>query len=115
MIDMDNLPPTVNGHKRPEQKCKHEIHESMRGKPLEKWHIRIFGDCADDTETGTGPWAGDLIMAVFDQNGKSWPVVSVGVDGMLHRFKGIGFENGVKVIDVEGTKVDNLGRIVIES
>lgn len=108
MIDFNNLPPSVNGVKRPEGKCKHEIHESMRGKPLEKWHIRIFGDCEDDVETGRGAWAGDLIMSTFDQNGKSWDVLAVGVDGKLHLFVGLpGW--------IEGIKVDSKGRIVVES
>ena len=108
MIDFDNLPPVVNGHKRPEGRCKHEIHESMKGKPLEKWHIRIFGEEPNDVETGTGPWAGDLLMMIFDQHGKSWNVLAVGVDGKLHLFKGL--PNWI-----EGIKVDSLGRIVVES
>jgi hypothetical protein len=115
MIDFNNLPSTVNGVKRPEQRCKHEIHESMKGKPLEKWHIRIFGYEPDDEETGKGPWAGDLIMSIFDQNGKSWDVLAVGVDGKLHLFKKVGYVNGVKVIDIEGIKLDSQGRIVVES
>lgn len=98
-----------------EVRCKHEIHESMRGKPLEKWHIRIWGDLPGEVSKEGGVQKGDLIMAVFDQFGKSWNVVAVGIDGMLHRFRGIGFVDGVKSIDVEGVKVDELGRIIIES
>jgi hypothetical protein len=108
MIDFNNLPPTVNGVKRPEQRCKHEIHETMKGKPMEKWHIRIFGYAPNDTETGKGPWAGDLIMSVFDQYGKSHDVLAVGVDGKLHLFTGL--PNWI-----EGVKVDSKGRIVVES
>jgi hypothetical protein len=115
MIDFNNLPPTVNGVKRPEQRCKHEIHESMKGKPLEKWHIHIFGTEPSDVETGKGAWAGDLILSVFDQTGKSWKVLAVGCDGKLHLFKGLGYVNGVKVIDIEGVKTDSEGRIVVES
>jgi hypothetical protein len=115
MIDLTNLPPAVNGVKRPEQRCNHEIHESMKGKPLERWHIRIFGDLPTDTETGKGAWAGDLIMSDFDQNGKSWSVLAVGCDGKLHLFKGVGFVNGRKSIDIDNIKLDSVGRIVVES
>jgi hypothetical protein len=115
MIDFNNLPPTVNGVKRPEGRCKHEIHESMRGKPMEKWHIRIFGEIESDEETGHGAWAGDLIMSIFDQNGKSWDVLAVGCDGKLHLFRNVGYVNGVKVIDIDGIKLDSAGRIVVES
>lgn len=108
MIDFENLPSEVNGHKRPVARCKHEIHESVRGKPLEKWHIRIFGDLPDDEETGTGAWAGDLIMSCFDQYGKSWDILAVGVDGKLHLFKGL-------PSTIEGVKVDSMGRIVVEN
>jgi hypothetical protein len=108
MIDFDNLPDYVNGVKRPERKCKHEIHESMRGKPLETWHIRIFGDLPTDDETGKGAWAGDLIMSKFDQFGKSYDVLAVGCDGMLHLFKGLPSH-------IEGIKLDPKGRIVVES
>lgn len=84
--------------------CKHEIHESMRGKPLEKWHIYIH----EEESIKGSKQQGDLIMAVFDQNGKSWDVLAVGVDGMLHLF--VGLPNWI-----EGVKVDSKGRIVVES
>lgn len=92
-------------------KCKHEIHESMKGKPLEKWYIYIYKGLSAPGKKQTG----DLILAKFDQFGKSWDILAVGVDGYLHRFKGIGYINGVKTIDVEGVRLDEQGRIVVES
>jgi hypothetical protein len=94
-----------------EIRCKHEIHESMRGKPLGTWYIYIH----EDESIPNNKQQGDLILAKFDQNGKSWEVLAVGVDGKLHLFRGIGWVNGCKVIDVEGIKLDELGRIVVES
>ena len=47
-------------------------------------------------------------MMIFDQHGKSWNVLAVGVDGKLHLFKGLPSW-------IEGIKVDSLGRIVVES
>ena len=87
-----------------EVRCKHELHESMRGKPLEKWHIYIH----EGPSIKGSKQNGDLIMAIFDQHGKSWDVLAVGVDGKLHLF--VGLPNWI-----EGIKVDSKGRIVVES
>lgn len=87
-----------------EVRCKHEIHESMKGKPLGKWYIYIH----EEESIPNSKQKGDLILAMFDQNGKSWDILAVGVDGMLHLFKGIPDW-------VEGIKVDSLGRIVVDS
>ena len=87
-----------------EQRCKHEIHESMRGKPLGKWFIYVY----EDESIRGSKQKGDLILDMFDQNGKPWDILAIGVDGKLHLFKGL-------PATIEGIKLDDQGRIVVES
>ena len=85
-----------------EIKCKHAIHESMKGKELNRWYIYI-------DERDTHPERkGNLVMALFDQYGVSHDVLAIGTDGKLHLYTGIPSY-------VEGIKVDEKGRIVVES
>jgi hypothetical protein len=85
-----------------EIKCKHAIHDSMRGKELNRWYIYI------DEGTSHEERKGNLVLALFDQHGRSWDILAIGTDGKLHLYTGIPSY-------VEGIKVDDKGRIVVES
>ena len=105
------------------KKVKHTIHERMANQPIGKWYIYIW----EPNEQGFQKtidyfggerhedWEGDLICDIIDQNGRRWHVAAIGTDGLLHLYKGVGYENGVKVVDVEGIQLDSEGKIVVEN